>query len=114
MGALTPWPESPLATPLRQTKQTTMSGRTILQNISGQALYPEIPSRHTKSGCKLPFHLNWGALVQTILHRTLLRCLGHSEAQYVLAELHEGVCGIIQEDDLWHIEPIRKDIIGQQ
>ncbi|RVW62297.1 hypothetical protein CK203_061556 [Vitis vinifera] len=24
------------------------------QHISGQALYPEIPNRHTKSGCKLP------------------------------------------------------------
>ncbi|RVW23544.1 hypothetical protein CK203_091507 [Vitis vinifera] len=27
---------------------------TILQNISGQALYPEISNRHTKSGYKLP------------------------------------------------------------
>ncbi|RVX20045.1 hypothetical protein CK203_004759 [Vitis vinifera] len=25
-----------------------------MQNISGQALYPEISNRHTKSGCKLP------------------------------------------------------------
>ncbi|RVX12437.1 Transposon Ty3-I Gag-Pol polyprotein [Vitis vinifera] len=43
-----------------------------------------------------------------------LRCLGHSEAQYVLAELHEGICGNHSEDDLWHIELIRKDTIGQQ
>ncbi|RVW96416.1 hypothetical protein CK203_029618 [Vitis vinifera] len=46
--------ESPLATPLRQARQMTKIGRTMLQNISGQALYPEIPNRHTKSGCKLP------------------------------------------------------------
>ena len=43
-----------------------------------------------------------------------LQCLGHSEAQYVLAELHEGICGNHSEGDLWHIELIRKDTIGQQ
>ncbi|RVX18578.1 hypothetical protein CK203_006400 [Vitis vinifera] len=61
----------PLATPLRQAKQTTKNGRTTLQNTSGQALCPEIPNRHTRSGCKLPVSPNWGALVQAILHRTL-------------------------------------------
>ncbi|RVW84454.1 Transposon Ty3-I Gag-Pol polyprotein [Vitis vinifera] len=30
------------------------NGRMTSQNISGQALYPEISNRHTKSGCKLP------------------------------------------------------------
>ncbi|RVX09050.1 hypothetical protein CK203_013858 [Vitis vinifera] len=63
-----------------------------LVNISGQALYPEIQTG-TKSGASCPFHPDWGAPVQAILHRTLPSCLGHSEAQYVLAELHEGICG---------------------
>ncbi|RVW51650.1 hypothetical protein CK203_066704 [Vitis vinifera] len=64
------------------------------QNISGQELYPEISNRPHKVRVQAArFYLNWGALVQTILHRTILRCLGHSEAQYVLAELHEGICG---------------------
>ncbi|RVW24703.1 Retrovirus-related Pol polyprotein from transposon 297 [Vitis vinifera] len=65
-------------------------------NISGQELYPEIPNKHTSPGTSCPFHPDWGTPVQAILHRTLLRCLGHSEAQYVIAELHEGICGIIR------------------
>ncbi|RVW72594.1 Transposon Ty3-I Gag-Pol polyprotein [Vitis vinifera] len=44
----------PLATPLRQTKRMIKNGRMILQNISGQALYPKILNKRTKSGCKLP------------------------------------------------------------
>ncbi|RVW44891.1 hypothetical protein CK203_112960 [Vitis vinifera] len=44
----------PLATPLRQAKQTAKNGRTALQNTSRQALCPKIPNRHTRSGCKLP------------------------------------------------------------
>ncbi|RVW84287.1 hypothetical protein CK203_036596 [Vitis vinifera] len=91
IGALTPWPK-PLLAPLRQPKQTTKSGRTILQNISGQALYPEIPNRHTNPGASCPFHLNGGHLYKRSFTGPYLRCLGHSEAQYVLAELHEGVC----------------------
>ncbi|KAL6312450.1 hypothetical protein AAG906_021666 [Vitis piasezkii] len=98
MGALTPWPpfyclsmykpiplsqKIPLATPLRQTKRMIKNGRMTLQNISGQTLYPKILNRRTKSGCKLPRSFTG----------PYLRCLGHSEAQYVLAELHEGICG---------------------
>ncbi|RVW63605.1 Pol polyprotein [Vitis vinifera] len=37
--------EIPLATPLRQTKRIK-NGRMILQNISGQALYPKILNKH--------------------------------------------------------------------
>ncbi|RVW67554.1 Pol polyprotein [Vitis vinifera] len=39
-----------LATPLRQIKQMIKNGRITSQNISGQALCPEIPNKHTKSG----------------------------------------------------------------
>ncbi|RVW81906.1 hypothetical protein CK203_033230 [Vitis vinifera] len=74
IGALTPWhsfppikeaillpihvqptplsQKFPPATPLRQTKRT--SRMDVYCRISGQALYPEISNRHTKSGCKLP------------------------------------------------------------
>ncbi|RVX07353.1 Retrovirus-related Pol polyprotein from transposon 17.6 [Vitis vinifera] len=44
----------PLATPLRQPKRIIKNGRMILQNISGQALYPKILNKRTKSGCRLP------------------------------------------------------------
>ncbi|RVW17464.1 hypothetical protein CK203_085503 [Vitis vinifera] len=61
----------PPTTLLKQTKQTIKNGRMTSQNISEQALYPEISDRHTKFGCKLPFHPDWGAPIQAILHRTL-------------------------------------------
>ena len=39
------------------------------------------------------FTLIGGHLYKRSFTRPYLRCLSHSEAQYVLAELHEGVCG---------------------
>ncbi|RVW97140.1 hypothetical protein CK203_029948 [Vitis vinifera] len=95
------WPKKiPLATPLRQPKRIIKNGRMILQNISGQALYPKILNKRTKSGCRLPASpLIGGHLYKRSFTGPYLRCLGHSEAQYVLAELHEGICGIIREDD---------------
>ena len=39
------------------------------------------------------FTLIGGHLYKRSFTGPYLRCLGHSEAQYVLAELHEGVCG---------------------
>ncbi|RVW69914.1 hypothetical protein CK203_059112 [Vitis vinifera] len=44
-------------------------------------------------GASCPFYLNWGHLYKRSFTGPYLRCLGHSEAQYVLAELHEGICG---------------------
>ncbi|RVW32623.1 Pol polyprotein [Vitis vinifera] len=52
-----------------------------------------IPSRHTRSGCKPPVSPDWGHLYKRSFTGPYLRCLNHSEALYVLAELHEGVCG---------------------
>ncbi|RVW72259.1 hypothetical protein CK203_054943 [Vitis vinifera] len=60
------------------------------------------------------FTLIGGHLYKRSFTGPYLRCLGHSEAQYVLAELHEEYAEIIREDDLWHIGLIRKDTIGQQ
>nr|CAN67487.1 hypothetical protein VITISV_044189 [Vitis vinifera] len=39
------------------------------------------------------FTLIGGHLYKRSFTGPYLRCLGHSEAQYVLAELHEGICG---------------------
>ncbi|RVX11726.1 hypothetical protein CK203_009441 [Vitis vinifera] len=39
---------------IEATKRMIKNGRMILQNISGQALYPKILNKRTKSGCKLP------------------------------------------------------------
>ncbi|RVW19914.1 hypothetical protein CK203_114481 [Vitis vinifera] len=66
---------------------------TMISEYLRTGLYPEISNRHTKSGCKLPVLPDWGAPVQAILHRTLPSVPRASEAQYVLAELHEGICG---------------------
>ncbi|RVW61350.1 hypothetical protein CK203_032063 [Vitis vinifera] len=44
-------------------------------------------------GASCPFHPDWGHLYKRSFTGPYLRCLGHSEAQYVLAELHEGICG---------------------
>ncbi|RVW66731.1 Retrovirus-related Pol polyprotein from transposon 17.6 [Vitis vinifera] len=71
----------------------TKSGRTILQNISGQALYPEILKQTHKIRVQAArFTLIGGHLYKRSFTGPYLRCLGHSEAQYVLAELHGGVC----------------------
>ncbi|RVW90004.1 hypothetical protein CK203_035897 [Vitis vinifera] len=60
----------PLATPLRQTKRMIKNGRMILQNISGQALYPKILNKHKIRVQAARFTL-MGAPVQAILHRAL-------------------------------------------
>ena len=39
------------------------------------------------------FTLIGGHLYKRSFTGPYLRCLGHSESQYVLAELHEGICG---------------------
>ncbi|RVW58468.1 Transposon Ty3-I Gag-Pol polyprotein [Vitis vinifera] len=53
-----------------------------------------LTTRGTQSpGASCPFHLDWGHLYKRSFTGPYLRCLGHSEAQYVLAELHEGICG---------------------
>ncbi|RVX14039.1 hypothetical protein CK203_011439 [Vitis vinifera] len=92
MGALTPWPKFPLATPLRQIKRTIKNGRITSHNISGQALCPEIQTSTQNPGTSCPFHPDWGHLYKRSFTGPYLRCLGHSEAQYVVAELHEGIC----------------------
>ncbi|RVW17143.1 hypothetical protein CK203_075997 [Vitis vinifera] len=100
---------------LRQPKQTTWkNGRTILQISPDRHSTRRSQTGTQNPGASCPFHPDWGAPVQAILHRTLPSMPRHSEAQYVLAELHEGICGNHVEDDLWHIELIRKDTIGQQ
>ncbi|RVW30441.1 hypothetical protein CK203_090815 [Vitis vinifera] len=62
-------------------------------NISGQELYPKILKSAQNPGASCPFHPDWGHLYKRSFTGPYLRCLGHSEAQYVLAELHEGICG---------------------
>ncbi|RVW28794.1 hypothetical protein CK203_108249 [Vitis vinifera] len=139
IGALTPWPDScllpikeaillpihvqpnpsviefPPAILLRQTKRTAKNGRMTSHNISRHALYPEMLKQAHKVRVQTArFTLIGGHLYKRSFTGPYLRCLGHSEAQYVLAELHEEYAGIIREDDLWNIELIRKDTIGQQ
>ncbi|RVW70979.1 Transposon Tf2-2 polyprotein [Vitis vinifera] len=58
------------------------------------------------------FTLIGGHLYKWSFTGPYLRCLNHSEALYVLAELHEEVCGIIPAADLWRTGPICKSITG--
>lgn len=44
--------------------------------------------------------------------RSYLKCLNDMEAQYVLTELHENICGNHLADELWHIALIPKVTIG--
>ncbi|RVW24127.1 Gypsy retrotransposon integrase-like protein 1 [Vitis vinifera] len=44
-------------------------------------------------GASCPFHPDWGHLYKRSFTGPYLRCLRHLEAQYVLAELHERICG---------------------
>ena len=44
-------------------------------------------------GASRSFHPDRGHLYKRSFTGPYLRCLNHSEALYVLAELHEGVCG---------------------
>ncbi|RVW56905.1 hypothetical protein CK203_078507 [Vitis vinifera] len=55
---------------------------------------PEDPKRAHKIRVQAArFTLIGGHLYKRSFTGPYLRCLGHSEAQYVLAELHEGICG---------------------
>ncbi|RVW80454.1 Retrovirus-related Pol polyprotein from transposon 17.6 [Vitis vinifera] len=74
-----------LATPLRQTKQTAKNGRTALQNTSGQTHKVRVQAAR--------FTIIGGHLYKRSFTGPYLRCLSHSETQYLLAELHEGICG---------------------
>nr|CAN76815.1 hypothetical protein VITISV_044116 [Vitis vinifera] len=55
---------------------------------------PEDPKQEHKIRVQAArFTLIGGHLYKRSFTGPYLRCLGHSEAQYVLAELHEGICG---------------------
>ncbi|RVW62616.1 hypothetical protein CK203_059538 [Vitis vinifera] len=78
IGALTPWTGIAASLPIKEAFYCLyMCNPTLSQKFP-----PAIPLRQTK---------------RTVMDRSFtgpyLRCLGHSEAQYVLAELHEGICG---------------------
>ncbi|RVW17189.1 Transposon Tf2-12 polyprotein [Vitis vinifera] len=76
---------------------------------------PEDPKQAHKIRAQAArFTLIGGHLYKRSFTSPYLRCLNHSEALYILAELHEGVLEIILENDLWRIRSIRKDIIGLQ
>ncbi|RVX08735.1 hypothetical protein CK203_010849 [Vitis vinifera] len=49
--------------------------------------------KHSIAHICCPLHLIGGHLYKRSFTGPYLRCLGHTEAQYVLAELHEGICG---------------------
>ncbi|RVW33061.1 Pol polyprotein [Vitis vinifera] len=61
----------PLATPLRQPKQTTKNGRTICRISPDRHSTRRSQTGTQNPGASCPFHPDWGAPVQAILHRTL-------------------------------------------
>ncbi|RVW28074.1 hypothetical protein CK203_097966 [Vitis vinifera] len=58
-----------------------------------QALYPKILNKRTKSGCKLPVSPRLGGTCTSDPSQALSSLSWAFRAQYVLAELHEGICG---------------------
>ena len=58
------------------------------------------------------FTLIGGDLYRRSFGGPYLRCLIQPEIQYVLSELHEGVCGTTQGAEPWRTGHIRKGIIG--
>ncbi|RVW26184.1 hypothetical protein CK203_107515 [Vitis vinifera] len=72
----------------------------VLQSPTGEHLEQAIRlgfsasnnEQNTRPSC-CPFHPDGGTCTSDPFTGPYLRCLGHSEAQYVLAELHEGICG---------------------
>ncbi|RVW24836.1 hypothetical protein CK203_105107 [Vitis vinifera] len=79
----------PLATPLRQAKDDQEWTNNITEYLR-TGTCPKIPSSTQGPGASCPFHLIGGTCTSA-LHRTLLRCLSHSEALYVLAECTRGM-----------------------
>ncbi|RVW76746.1 hypothetical protein CK203_047553 [Vitis vinifera] len=67
------------------------SGSTVTHNSWNSTRKSQTGTQSPGASC--PFHLNWRAPVQAVLHRTLPSMLRAVRAQYVLAELHEGICG---------------------
>ncbi|RVW68609.1 hypothetical protein CK203_058859 [Vitis vinifera] len=68
----------------------------IAHTCASQSLctLPEDPKQAHKIRVQAArFTLIGGHLYKRSFTGPYLRCLGHSEAQYVLAELHEGICG---------------------
>ncbi|RVX04492.1 hypothetical protein CK203_018396 [Vitis vinifera] len=76
---------------IEATKQTPRMDDT-LQNTPDRH-----STRRSQTGTQSPVQAARFTLIGGLYKRSFtgpyLRCLGHSEAQYVLAELHEGICG---------------------
>ena len=44
----------------------------------------------------------------------LLKCVAFSEADYIMTEIHEGICENHTRGNYWHSKRSDKDIVGQQ
>ncbi|RVW14953.1 hypothetical protein CK203_109381 [Vitis vinifera] len=83
-----------LATPLRQAKQTAKNGTNSITEYLRTDTFPEDPKQAHKVRVQAArFTIIGGYLYKRSFTGPYLQCLSHSEAQYVLAELHEGICG---------------------
>nr|CAN72281.1 hypothetical protein VITISV_037253 [Vitis vinifera] len=69
--------------------------QTTLYNTSGQTTFARRSQASTQDlGASRSFHSELGGhMYKRSFTGPYIRCLSHSEALYVLAELHEGVCG---------------------
>ncbi|RVW58629.1 hypothetical protein CK203_111730 [Vitis vinifera] len=97
----------PPAIPLRHPSGRQEWTYDIAEYIRTGTLPGDLKQAHKVRVQAARFTLIGGHLYKRSFTGPYLRCLGHSEAQYVLAELHEGICGNHSEDDLWHIELIQ-------
>jgi len=53
------------------------------------------PSKRRKGMCSenSTLHLNWGELFRRGFSRPLLKCITREKANYVMQEIHQGICG---------------------
>ncbi|RVW58039.1 hypothetical protein CK203_106958 [Vitis vinifera] len=83
----------PPAIPLRQPSGWPRMDDDITEYIRTGTLPGDLKQAHKVRVQAARFTLIGGHLYKRSFTGPYLRCLGHSEAQYVLAELHEGICG---------------------
>ncbi|RVW27161.1 Transposon Ty3-I Gag-Pol polyprotein [Vitis vinifera] len=82
----------PLATPLSNQADDQEWTHDIAEYLRTGTL-PEDPKRAQNPGASCPFHPDWGAPVQAILHRALSSLSWAFRGPVCVAELHEGICG---------------------
>ena len=85
----------------------------IVRYLSSEELLDNIVEAHKIQVQAARFSLVNGQLYKWSLNGPYLKCLTHQQGQYVLTELHDGVCRNHADARHWPIEPIPKATTSQ-